>query len=80
MHDITLGRLKNPLLILVFLVNVGWGDEQIEGWRIMLERNVSRPNQFIMIIHSLGPRFVATSEGKDVGKTRIFWERAIAGG
>ena len=38
---------KNPHSLGILTINffyIGWSDEQIEGWRIMLERNVCSPS------------------------------------
>jgi hypothetical protein len=46
---------------------LGWGDEQLEGWRIMLEKNVG--SFFRQRIQAL--TFVSAQEGQDSAKTRI---------
>jgi len=56
--------------VLIFTAFTGWSDEQLEGWRIMLERNVSG-GRCQVSCHCLGLSSIyrTASERKDPGKT-----------
>jgi hypothetical protein len=61
----------------------GWVDEQIEGFRIMLDRDVSLRFPFTIItvstfqISLLSPPHTAKNERKDACKARVFGQQAI---